>query len=82
MRVTLWREGFVGSPGGLELLLASTCAGPTPVDEKPGGAADDSKLDPEQPAKSPRPLTSEERERLREKIEQIKERDPNVYPLF
>jgi hypothetical protein len=30
----------------------------------------------------PRELTPEEREELRKKIEEAKEKDPNIYPVF
>lgn len=31
---------------------------------------------------APRELTPEERERLREKLEEAKKKDPNIYPVF
>jgi hypothetical protein len=40
--------------------------------------ADPAEPDPEKP----RELTPEEREELRRKIEEAKEDDPNIYPVF
>jgi hypothetical protein len=37
---------------------------------------------PEPDPKRPRELTPEEREQLRKKIEESKEGDPNIYPVF
>jgi hypothetical protein len=40
--------------------------------------ADSGKIDRDKP----RELTPEEREELRKKIEQAREEDPNIYPIF